>query len=178
MKIKKFNFQKVKSTNQTALRIIKNTNCQFGVVISEKQTKGKGQYGKKWISYKENVCLSFFYKLEKINLPIDLLTKKNCFLVKNVISKYCKKKINFKPPNDLLINGKKICGILQEKIEKSKKVYLIVGIGFNLIKSPNIINYPATNLFKITNKKINKKKFVKELKITFEKFLSKYYKTC
>ena len=92
MKIKKFNFQKVKSTNQTALRIIKNTNCQFGVVISEKQTKGKGQYGKKWISYKENVCLSFFYKLEKINLPIDLLTKKNCFLVKNVISKYCKKK--------------------------------------------------------------------------------------
>ena len=176
MKIKKFNFQKVKSTNQTALRIIKNTNCQFGVVISEKQTKGKGQYGKKWISYKENVCLSFFYKLEKINLPIDLLTKKNCFLVKNVISKYCKKKINFKPPNDLLINGKKICGILQEKIEKSKIKFLIVGIGFNLIKNPTIKNYPTTNLLEVTNRKVNKKSFEKKMIIIFEKFLSKYYK--
>ena len=63
------------------------------------------------------------------------------------------------------------------KIEKSKKQYLVVGIGFNLIKSPNILNYPTTNLLKITKQKINKKKFVKELKITFEKFLSKYYKT-
>ena len=76
-----------------------------------------------------------------------------------------------------MVNKKKICGILQEKIEKSKKEYLIVGIGFNLIKSPKISNYPATNLFEITNRKINKKKFEKDLKITFEKFLSKYYKT-
>ena len=39
----------------------------------------------------------------------------------------------------------------RKKIEKSKKQYLIVGIGFNLIKSPNIPNYPATNLLEITN---------------------------
>ena len=97
-------------------------------------------------------------------------------MVKYVISKYYKKKITFKLPNDLLINKKKICGILQEKIDNSKKQYLIVGIGFNLIKSPNLPNYPTTNLLEITNQKINKKKFVKELKITFEKFLSKYYK--
>ena len=121
--------------------------------------------------------MSFFYKLENINLSLSFLTKKNCFLVKDVISKYYKKKITFKLPNDLLINKKKICGILQEKIDNSKKQYLIVGIGFNLIKSPNITNYPTTNLLEITNQKINKKKFVKELKITFEKFLSKYYKT-
>jgi BirA family biotin operon repressor/biotin-[acetyl-CoA-carboxylase] ligase len=177
MKLKQFNFKKVKSTNQTAIRLIKSSKNEFGLIVSEAQSKGKGQYGRKWISYKGNIFLSFFYKLENINLSLSSLTKINCFLVKNVISKYYKKKITFKLPNDLLINKKKICGILQEKIEKSKKQYLIVGIGFNLIKSPNIPNYPTTNLLKITNQKINKKKFVKELKITFEKFLSKYYKT-
>ena len=177
MKLKQFNFKKVKSTNQTAVRLIRSSKNEFGLIISEAQLKGKGQYGRKWISYKGNIFLSFFYKLENINLSPSSLTKINCFLVKNVISKYYKKKITFKLPNDLLINKKKICGILQEKIEKSKKQYLIVGIGFNLIKSPNIPNYPTTNLLKITNQKINKKKFVKELKITFEKFLSKYYKT-
>lgn len=177
MKFKKFNFKIIKSTNDTAARIIKKTNYKFGMVVAEKQFSGRGQYGRKWISYKGNIFLSFFYKLENINLSPSSLTKINCFLVKNVISKYYKKKITFKLPNDLLINKKKICGILQEKIEKSKKQYLIVGIGFNLIKSPNIPNYPTTNLLKITNQKINKKKFVKELKITFEKFLSKYYKT-
>ena len=177
MKLKQFNFKKVKSTNQTAIRLIKSSKNEFGLIVSEAQSKGKGQYGRKWISYKGNIFLSFFYKLENINLSSSSLTKINCFLVKDVISKYYKKKITFKLPNDLLINKKKICGILQEKIEKSKKQYLIVGIGFNLIKSPNIPNYPTTNLLKITNQKINKKKFVKELKITFEKFLSKYYKT-
>ena len=177
MKLKQFNFKKVKSTNQTAIRFINSSKNEFGLIVSEAQSKGKGQYGRKWISYKGNIFLSFFYKLENINLSLSSLTKINCFLVKNVISKYYKKKITFKLPNDLLINKKKICGILQEKIEKSKKQYLVVGIGFNLIKSPNIQNYPTTNLLKITNQKINKKKFVKELKITFEKFLSKYYKT-
>ena len=56
--------------------------------------------------------------------------------------------------NDLvkLINKKKICGILQEKINKSGNDYLIVGIGFNLIKSPIIPNYHTTNLFEITKK--------------------------
>ncbi|WP_440670364.1 biotin--[acetyl-CoA-carboxylase] ligase [Candidatus Pelagibacter sp. HIMB1483] len=176
MKLKQFNFKKVKSTNQTAIRLIKSSKNEFGLIVSESQSNGKGQYGRKWISYKGNVFLSFFYKLENIKLSLSSLTKINCFLVKEIISKYYKKKITFKSPNDLLINKKKICGILQEKIEKSKKQYFVVGVGLNLIKSPIIPNYPTTNLFEITNQKINKKKFVKELKITFEKFLSKYYK--
>ena len=176
MKLKQFNFKKVKSTNQTAIRLINSSKNEFGLIVSEGQLKGKGQYGRKWISYKGNIFVSFFFKLENINLSLSSLTKINSLLVKNIVSKYYKKKITFKSPNDLLINKKKICGILQEKIEKSKKQYFVVGIGFNLIRSPNIPNYPTTNLFEVTNQKINKKKFVKELKITFEKFLSKYYK--
>ncbi len=176
MKLKKFNYKKVKSTNQTAIKLIQNFKKEFGLVVAETQINGRGQYGRKWISYKGNTFLSFFYSLEKINLSMALLTKKNCYLVRNTISKYCNKKITFKKPNDLLIDKKKICGILQEKIEKSKKEYLIVGIGINLIKSPNIPNYPTSNLLNFTKRKMNKKKFEKDLKISFENFLSKYYK--
>ena len=177
MKFKVFRYKKVKSTNNTAIRIIRETNHNFGMIISETQTGGKGQYGRKWISYKGNILISLFYKLKKINLPMRQLSRKNCFLVKDVISKFYKRKIVYKSPNDLLINKKKICGILQEKINKSGNDYLIVGIGFNLIKSPIISKYPTTNLFEITKKKIKTEIFMRQLKISFGKFLSQYYTT-
>ena len=62
MKFKIFRFKKVKSTNDTAIRIIKNLNYKYGMVVSDTQTKGKGQYGKKWISHKGNLFVSFFYE--------------------------------------------------------------------------------------------------------------------
>ena len=176
MKLKQFNFKKVRSTNQTTIRVINNSNCKFGLIVSENQSNGRGQYGRKWISYKGNIFMSIFYKLDKINLSLSSLTKKNCFLVKKVISKYYKKKIVFKKPNDLLIDKKKISGILQEIISISDNRYLIIGIGINLIKSPKIKNYPTTNLYELTNKHINKKNFEKDLKDAFEKNLSKMYK--
>ena len=176
MKFKKFNFKKVKSTNDTAIRIIKNTDFKFGMVISDTQLSGKGQYGNKWISYKGNVFVSFFYELKNINTSLSTLTKINCLLVKKILSKYCKKKIVFKSPNDLLIDKKKISGILQEIISISDNKYLIIGIGINLIKSPKIKNYPTTNLYELTDKPINKKNFENDLKEAFEKNLSKMYK--
>ena len=107
MKFRKFKFKKVKSTNNTAIRIIKNTNCKYGMVISDNQTMGRGQYGKKWISQKGNLFVSFFYELKNINLSISQLTKINCILVKKLLTIYYKKKIIFKKPNDLLIQKKK-----------------------------------------------------------------------
>ena len=177
MKFKRFNFKKVKSTNDTAIRIIKNTNLKYGMVISDTQLSGKGQYGNKWISYKGNLFVSFFHELKNINTSLSTLTKINCLLVKKILNKYCKQKIEFKKPNDLLIDKKKISGILQEIISISDKSFLIIGIGINLIKSPKIKNYPTTNLYELTDKLINKKNFEKDLKEAFEKNLSKLYKT-
>ena len=57
MKLKQFNFKKVKSTNQTAIRIIRKTKNEFGLIVSQSQSSGKGQYGRKWISYKGNIFL-------------------------------------------------------------------------------------------------------------------------
>ena len=174
MKFKILRFKKLKSTNDTAMRMIKNSNLKYGMIIAETQSKGRGQYGRKWISLKGNLFVSFFYSLDGINLTMAQITKLNCLFVKKLISKYYKKKIVYKKPNDLLIKGKKICGILQERVDKFNNKFLVVGIGINLIKNPLIRNYPTINLNGLINKKISKKKIIMELKLIFEKNLLKF----
>ena len=176
MKLKRFKFKRVKSTNSTAIRIIKESNYNSGMVIAETQTKGRGQYGRKWISSKGNLFVSFFNELNKTNLSINTITKINCFLVKKLLSKFTRKKITFKKPNDLLIDKKKISGILQEVIFLNKKKFLITGIGININKNPFIKNYPATNLQEVTKKSISKSNVENKLKQLFEKSLFKLYK--
>ena len=176
MKFKIFRFNKVKSTNKTAIRIIKNYNYDFGMILSDLQVNGRGQYGKKWVSYKGNLFVSFFYNLKNFKISLNKLTKINCLMVKKCISQYYKKKIYFKKPNDLLIQKKKICGILQEKVNKLNHTYLIVGIGVNLIKSPFIKNCPTTHLRELVNKDISKKKFELKLKKIFENNLKRLMK--
>ena len=82
--------------------------------------------------------MSIFFSLEKNNLTLKQLTKVNAKLIIKLISHYYKKKIKIKLPNDILIKQRKICGILQETVQKNGVTYLIVGIGLNLVKSPNI----------------------------------------
>ena len=176
MKFKVFRFKKVKSTNNTAIRVLNNTNIYYGMISSESQNNGRGQYGKKWISYKGNLFVSFFFKLDNLKISFKQLTKLNCLLVRKILSTYYKKKIIYKKPNDLLIDKKKICGILQETLIKLDKKYLIVGVGINLIKSPYIKNYPTTNLKELLNKKVSKIKIENQLKKIFELKLTKLYK--
>ena len=98
MKFRIFKFKKVKSTNNTAIRIIKNSNTDYGMIITDKQESGRGQYGKKWISYNGNLFISFFYKFDHLDISLKQITKINCLLVKNLLSIYYKKKITFKKP--------------------------------------------------------------------------------
>ena len=174
MIIKNFNYKCVNSTNDIAINLIKQKNIKAGFVLAEKQKKGRGQRGKKWISYKGNLFVSIFFSLEKINLTLKQLTKFNADLIIKLISHYYKKKIKLKSPNDILINRKKICGILQETIKKNNIQYLIVGIGLNLVNSPQINKYPTTNLYDLTNSKISVNIISKELKDMYKNFLNSH----
>ena len=176
MKFRILRFKKLRSTNDTAIRMVKSSNLKCGMIIAERQSNGRGQYGRKWISFKGNLFVSFFYNLKNFKISLNKLTKINCLMVKKCISQYYKKKIYFKKPNDLLIQKKKICGILQEKVNKLNHTYLIVGIGVNLIKSPFIRNYQTTYLRAFVNKDISKKKFELELKKIFENNLKRLIK--
>jgi len=169
--MKNFKYKCVNSTNNVAIKLIKQKNIKSGIVISQTQKKGRGQRGKKWISYKGNLFVSIFFSIEKINMTIKQLAIINAKLIIKVLSKYYKKNINIKLPNDILIKNKKICGILQETVQKNNIKYLIVGIGINLVKSPKINNYPTTNLYDLTKNKINFSQFLRELKNNYKVFL-------
>ena len=171
MKLKKFNFKIVNSTNDLAIQIIKNTNNKSGIIIAEKQKRGRGQYSKKWTSFKGNLFVSIFFPVNMVKLPLKDLTKVNCFFVKKLLSNFYKGKIVIKKPNDLLINNMKISGILQETVSKSGKLFIIVGIGVNLIKSPILKNYPTTNLLDLTRVKITPYNAVLNLTKIYEKFI-------
>ena len=171
MKLKKFNFKVVNSTNDLAIKIIRNTNNKSGIIIAEKQKRGRGQFGKKWISFKGNLFISIFFPIDQIKLSLKDLTKVNCTLVKKLLSNFYNGKISIKQPNDLLINNMKISGILQETLSKSGETFIIVGIGINLIKSPIIRNYLTTNFLDLTGIKINPIHAALRLKKIYEKFI-------
>tara|TARA_B110001452_G_C15217534_1_gene422171 strand:- start:176 stop:724 length:549 start_codon:yes stop_codon:yes gene_type:complete len=171
MKLKKFIFKNINSTNDTAIRIIKTSKTKCGIVVTKNQKKGKGQRGKKWISYKGNLFVSIFFPIYKNNLSLRKMTKINCLLIKKLISNYYKGEILIKKPNDLFIQKKKISGILQEIIHKSNETFIIVGIGINLIKSPHLKKYPTTNIKDLINVKISHNNAILKLIKIYEKYI-------
>ena len=92
-------------------------------------------------------------------------------MLRKVVSKITSKKIKIKWPNDLLLNEKKFCGILQEVIKFNNFDYLIIGIGLNTNKVPQNKSFKSTSLKNILNKKIDNKIILKNIVIAYEKFL-------
>ena len=171
MKIKKFYFKTVTSTNDIAIKKI-NEGIHSGLIVAKKQTKGRGRYGNKWIYLKNNLFISIFFRLNN-NINLRKLTTISCKIVKKSLLKLLNKKITIKKPNDLLINKKKICGILQETVFFKNKKFAIIGIGINVDRSPVIDNYPTTHLNFFSKKKITSFKIYNEIKKNFEIYLKK-----
>ena len=155
MEFEIFKFENVTSTNDVAIELIREKKKEIGCVYADLQTKGRGTRGKKWISGIGNLFASIFFPLKKNYPPFNEFSIISPVIISEVIKKFCeKKKISFKWPNDVLVDKKKICGILQEVITSDEKNFLIIGIGINIVSNPNLNSYyKATNLFSETRKK-------------------------
>ena len=171
MKLKKYLYNSVTSTNDIAIKKIKQ-GFMSGIIAAKKQTKGRGRYGNKWISLKNNLFMSIFFNLNS-KISLKKLTFTTCKIVQKSLFKLLKKKIIIKKPNDLLINKKKLCGILQETIFYKNKKFAIIGIGINIDRSPIIVNYPTTYVNFYTKKKLTRAKIYNEIKKNFENYLKK-----
>ena len=172
MKFKIFKFKNVTSTNDVAINLIKEDKKETGCIYAEIQTKGRGTRGRRWISQKGNFFGSIFFPLKNDYPPFNEFTIINPVIISGVMENFCEKKnISFKWPNDVFLNGKKICGILQELITLNSKKFLIIGIGINIVSNPNInAKYETTNIFLETRKIPSIKEIINQIIFSYEKF--------
>ena len=127
--------------------IIKDlSSLEEGIVVTSMiQTAGRGRNGNIWQSEVGGLYFSFLLKPPFSPKQNEALSKLTGLVLKDILVAYSKSKIiQFKEPNDILINGKKVAGILIEaKVVEEKNNYIIVGIGVNI---SNEVSPPATSL--------------------------------
>ena len=122
-------FEEIDSTNDEAKRI--SLENEFHLIIAEKQSKGRGRHGKTWSSPdSHNIYMTICTQNDLSFAPESLITGIICRKSINNINKDIN--IGLKWPNDLILNKKKIGGILIEKEHYQNKAKTIIGIGINL----------------------------------------------
>ena len=143
-------FDEIASTNEVSKNII--IENEFNLVLAEKQTAGKGRHGKNWHSPKSgNIYMSLSTKKELNHSPVSLLVGIICA---NVLSEYTiKGAVGLKWPNDIVVNNKKIGGILIEKEISNNEITTIIGIGINFLIDSKEKWWGDLSDFNVSNKR-------------------------
>ena len=138
-------FKEIDSTNsylKNTYRLLDN----FTFVSADYQSQGKGREDRVWQSKSgENLMFSFLIKNEELMKHSSVLSILTAVEVAKELEKYGINKVNIKWPNDVLIDDKKVCGIL---LEGQIPDYLVVGVGLNVNQKefPDGLRRPATSL--------------------------------
>jgi len=170
-------FEEVDSTNNKAKQIALEEN-EGTVVISEMQTSGRGRRGREWYSPKGGIYVSFILKPNVSPEKASQLTLVSSLaLVETLNSMNCNLNATIKWPNDVLILGKKISGILTELSADMENInYIVVGVGINLNTEKEILPENGTSL-KIEMKeeasiKLFLKSFLEHYDSTYQEYLN------
>lgn len=141
----------VDSTNSEAQRIaLSDRSPSYLVITSKKQTNGRGRSGRTWESPHGNLYMSVIVPKTATLDEMSQLTFVSSLALENAISSLfhsegMNTKIELKWPNDVMINDKKVAGILLESAGKNME-YIVIGVGVNISKAPEIKDKPSTSL--------------------------------
>lgn len=148
------------------------------IVIADEQTKSRGRVSKKWYSPKEEgIWLSIILRPNILPYLAPQLTLLTATVLANVLDEYCNVQPQIKWPNDILINSKKISGILTEmQAEQDNVLYVIVGIGININQTEieEEIENRATSLRLETNKQWEIVPLIQKILTSFEEKYDHY----
>ncbi len=165
--------EEIESTNKYCKENIEKLEDK-SVIYTSKQTQGRGRFNRKWVDLgSENIFMSIVLKPEKKFADVFYnFTQYTALCLAYTLENY---KVNpkIKWPNDILINGKKISGILAESVIRNTEIKgIIIGIGINLNANKTDftkINKDVTALNIEKSQTINKLKFLNEFTETFFK---------
>jgi BirA family biotin operon repressor/biotin-[acetyl-CoA-carboxylase] ligase len=146
-------FPSTGSTNEDALHWAAQGANEGSLVIADQQTSGRGRLGRKWVTH-PGAALAFTLILRPTEKEIDhlaLFSPLGALAVSEAIRHYCYLQTQVKWPNDVLVNRKKVCGVLTEsQWTESKLNGLVLGIGINIspasIPDRTKLLFPATSL--------------------------------
>lgn len=179
-------FNEVMSTNTIAKFLSMNGVGNGAVVISEKQTKARGRSGKNWESPLGGVWLSIILNPNVNHSKIPLITLATGVAVENTLKRIGVKNAEIKWPNDILIHGKKVCGILTEAITNFNTIESVI-IGVGIDANISIENFPEelrenmTTLNDEIGEKVDEnlliKLFLEEFEKISEQFINEEYET-
>ena len=147
-------FNEVGSTNTIAKFLSKNGIENGSIVIAEKQTAGRGRSGKSWESPLGGIWLSIVLTPDVDYSKIPLITLATGVAVAKTLEEIGIENPEIKWPNDIMVNGKKVCGILTEAITNFNTIeHVIIGVGIDANLSiedfPEELQNTTTELEKI-----------------------------
>ena len=179
-------FQKIKrvkvtaSTNADASALAKQGEPEGTVIAAESQTAGRGRYHRKWISEPGGLYFSMILKPALKAALAPQLTFVAALAVKEAIESYVSQPFQLKWPNDVMIQRKKVCGILTEVETKEDAVeFIVVGVGLNVNQTffPKEISTQAISLFQVSKKKLSLDKVLDRILRRFDHWYDLYLKT-
>jgi BirA family transcriptional regulator, biotin operon repressor / biotin---[acetyl-CoA-carboxylase] ligase len=126
-------FPEVVSTNTLAMEAASQGAREGTVIIAETQTGGKGRLGRTWISPRGNLYLSVILRPQIPTHKAPLITLVGAVAVASAIRKLCSVQASIKWPNDILISGKKVAGLLTEMSAEPDRIrHIALGIGVDV----------------------------------------------
>ena len=174
-------FKTIDSTNNYAKKLALDGAVEGTIVISDEQTGGRGRLGRAWVSPSgTSICMSMILRPTIYPNEAAKITEITAAAVANAISKVTKLQAGIKWPNDIIINSKKVCGILTEMSAELNNInYVIVGMGINanIDEFPDDIKSVATSLKKATGIEVSRKKLVINIVKEFEKLYYDFIST-
>ena len=129
-----FFVEETESTNDEVLKY-QSKNQDIVGLYTTYQKKGRGQYGNTWQMPKnENIAYTVMVKANLISIQKVLLNFHIAVIVRNFLEDKLSEKVQMKWPNDIIINRKKIVGILVENLKVAGEDYYIIGMGVNVLQ--------------------------------------------
>ncbi|MDP2168098.1 MAG: biotin--[acetyl-CoA-carboxylase] ligase [Thermodesulfovibrionales bacterium] len=126
--------KKTASTNDLAMELAQNHAPEGTVVIADSQTNGRGRLGRRWSSPQGvNIYMSVILRPEIAPKDATLLTIMSAVSVAEAVKKTTGLDVTIKWPNDLIVSGRKLGGILLEmRSEPDRILFAVVGVGINV----------------------------------------------